>query len=307
MSMNTSQARVVDPILSNVVRGYKNGKFVGNKLFPTVPVGTSGGQIIEFGKEAFQLYNTRRAPGANTKRVDFGYLGKPFSLFQDALEGKVPFELMREASKVPGINLGTRAVNTVMAIMALSLEHAQATMARDANNYDADHKVDLALAKWTDDANDPLGDIDTGKEAVADSIGIEPNILTLSNGAFLAARRNAKVRENFKYTNSKSITAEMLAEYFDVEEVVVGKAISFDAQGVSTPVWGNDAVLAYSAQNPSGQEEPSFGYTYELDGSPYVETAYQDRSAKSWIYPVTTERAPVIAGAVGGYLLQNVK
>ena len=37
-----------------------------------------------------------------------------------------------------------------------------------------------------------------------------------------------------------------------------------------------------------------------------VEMAYQDRNAKSWIYPVTDERAPVIAAASAGYLIQTV-
>lgn len=304
--MNTAQARVIDPILSSVVRGYKTPEYIGNQLFPLVETPVSGGQIIEFGKEAFRLYNTRRAPGSNTKRVEFGYSGKPFAVFNDRLEGKVPLEHLRDAAKVPGINLGTRSVNGVMKIMALGLEHEQATLARNAANYSNDNKINLTASKWTDSLNDPSSDINTGKEAITDSIGIEPNTLILSNAAFLAARSNAKVAERFKYTSSASVTTEMLAEFFDVEHVVVGKAISFNDDGVSVPVWGKDAVLAYVAQNSSGQEEPSFGYTYQLTGSPMVEKPYQDRNANSWIYPVSTSRAPVIAGASAGYLLQNL-
>lgn len=306
MSMNNSQVRVINPILTNVALGYGNQTLVGNTLFPRVPVQVAGGQVLEFGTESFRLYNARRAPGADTKRVDFGYLGKPFALYQDSLEGKVPFEYMRDASRVPGINLGTRAVNGVMRSLSLGLEKEQADIARNAANYDADHKVDLSAAKWTDDANNPNTDLDTGKTAVADSIGMEPNTLVLSRAAFYAAKNNAKVIERFKYTSKESITAEMLAALWDLDRVVVGKAITFDDKNVSTYLWGSDAILAYVPEHSEGMEEPSYAYTYTMEGNPMAEQPYQDRGAKSWIYPVVYERAPVLCGMSAGYLLQNV-
>ena len=73
MALSTAGVRVIDPILSNVVQGYSNMDLVGKNLFPNVPVFASGGQIIEFGKEAFKLYNARRAPGGKTSRIQMGY------------------------------------------------------------------------------------------------------------------------------------------------------------------------------------------------------------------------------------------
>ncbi|PND29710.1 hypothetical protein C1I89_33255, partial [Achromobacter pulmonis] len=129
MNMNTRQVRVIDPILSNVAQGYTHPERVGFTLFPRVPVKQRGGQIIEFGRDSFKRYTTRRAPGANTKRVQFGYEGKPFALVQDALEGKVPWEHMQDAAQVPGIDLGTEATNEVMEILSLALEIEQAEIA----------------------------------------------------------------------------------------------------------------------------------------------------------------------------------
>src|SRR5690606_25974123 len=67
--MTPQQVRVVDPVLSQVALGYRHPEHVGMALFPRVPVQVSGGQILEFGKESFRLYNSLRAPGAATKRV----------------------------------------------------------------------------------------------------------------------------------------------------------------------------------------------------------------------------------------------
>ena len=102
--MTNQQVRVIDPILSNVALGYKHPEHVGGVLCPSVPVMLSGGQVLEFGKESFREYNIRRAPGTGTKRIQFGYLGRPFALVQDALEGVVPFEHMRDANVMPGID-----------------------------------------------------------------------------------------------------------------------------------------------------------------------------------------------------------
>src|SRR5690625_4750053 len=80
MPMNNRQVRVVDPILTTVARGYQNPQFVGNRLFPEVPVPISGGQIIEFNKESWRKYNLRRTPGGDVVEIDYGYAGKPYAL-----------------------------------------------------------------------------------------------------------------------------------------------------------------------------------------------------------------------------------
>ena len=60
--MNNAQARVIDPILTTVARGFKHPGFVADRLFPRVNVNARGGNVISFGREDFRLYNTRRAP-----------------------------------------------------------------------------------------------------------------------------------------------------------------------------------------------------------------------------------------------------
>jgi len=305
MPQNLAQVRVIDPILTTVVQGYKNAELVGMSLFPAVPVQVSGGQVIEFGKESFKLYNARRAPGGATKRIDFGYQGKAFALKQDSLEAKVPREYQRDASQVPNIDLATRAVNLVMMSLTLALEDEQAKLATDAANYDASHKVALAgNDKWSSTGK-PMDHIDAGKEAVRSSVGIYPNTLLLSAKAFKACKNNTNVIDRFKYTGRDSITPEMLASLFDLQRVVVGRAIVFDDAGTSTDVWGNNAILAYVPDAPSGMEQPSFGYTYTMEGHPLVEVPYYDNNTKSWIYGVSYERAAVLSGITSGYLIQN--
>lgn len=304
--MNNKGVRVIDPVLSTHAQGYRQAGLVGEHLFPRVGVSVRGGQVIEFGKEAFMLYNARRVPGGSTKRVQFGYAGKPFALVQDSLEGVVPREHLSDATRVPGIKLGQRATNTVMRSVLLALENDQAILARNPANYDANHKVDLAGSKWTDPARNPSTDIATAREAIRASVGIYPNTVLLSATAFAAAKENPHIVERFKYTSKDSITAEMLASLWDIQKVVVGAAV-VSAGADFGDVWGDDVIVAYVAPE-SGDlnvEEPSYGYTYMLDDHPLVEEAYYDNNSKSWCYPVTVDRLPVLSGITAGYLIQN--
>ena len=308
--MSTSQARVIDPVLSTVAQGYKNAELIGMSLFPVVPVGQRGGKIITFGKEDFALYNTARAPGANTKRVQFGYSGASFALESHSLEGQVPYELMEDAQAVPGINMGSTAVYKTQSIIMNRLEFAQATLATNAANYPATNKATLAgTSQWSDFAagvSDPIKDVETAKEAVRRQTGRRPNTVVLGASVFALLKQHPKVVDRMKYTGRDVATVELLAALFGVERVVVGEAVYTDNAGAMQDMWGKAVVVAYT--NMSGVADagsPTFGYTYRLTGYPMVESPYPERNTKSWIYPVTDEVAPVIAGATAGYLLSG--
>jgi hypothetical protein len=305
--MTPAQARVIDPILSEVAQGYKNADLVGMALFPRVPVGQRGGKIITFGKEAFRLYNTGRTPGSNTKRVQFGYAGAPFALEQHALEGVVPVENMDEAAAVPGIDLGAGAIGQTQDIIALRLEYAQAVLATTAANYAASNKITLAgVDQWSDfsGTSDPIDDIEVAKEAVRAQIAKRPNTVVMGAAVFAKLKQHPKIVDRIKYTGRDVATTDLLASLFGVKQVLVGDAVYENDAGVMVDVWGKFVVVAYTEMGGIADHgRPTFGYTYGLRGFPVAEQPYPDRNAKSWIYPVTDEVSPVIAGAAGGYLI----
>ena len=61
MADRLKQLRIVDPVLTNIARGYRNAQFIGEALFPVVSVDKEGATIPKFGKEAFRLWETERA------------------------------------------------------------------------------------------------------------------------------------------------------------------------------------------------------------------------------------------------------
>lgn len=306
--MTPGQARVIDPILTTVAQGYQNADFVGAALFPVVPVDQRGGKIITFGKEDFMLYNTGRAPGGSTKRVQYGYLGNPYSLEQHALEGLVPFELMEDANAVPGIDMGKVAVMKTQNIIALRTEHEQAQLATTAANYAASNKATLSgTDQWDDPASKPATQIGDAVSTVRSKVGKRANTVLMGAAAWDVLKNHPEVIERIKFTGRDAATPELLANLWNVKRVLVGDAVYADDAGNFIDVWGKNVVVAYTdIGSLQDMGLPSYGYTYQLRNHPIVESAYQDRNQKSWVYPVTDERSPVIAGALAGFLYSAV-
>lgn len=307
--MTPGQARIVDPILTTHALGYVRPGNVGQFLFPRVEVATLGGKVTTFGKEGFRRYNTKRSPGEATKRVQFGYDGKPYAIVLSALEAVVPDEIASEAAAGPGLNASQDSVDLVLDVMELEHECECADIARNTSNYDSDHKVALAgAARWRGASGDPTKDVEAGKDAIRASIGIRPNVGVISASAYAAAKANAKIQDYLKHLGARTLTLEILASMWEIPNLYLGEAVA--ASGVDDDlgdVWGGDVILAYVApangSNRRAAAKPSYGYTYTMRGEPNVRQAYRDENRQSWIHPVNNNRTPVLSGMVAGYLI----
>jgi len=165
----------------------------------------------------------------------------------------------------------------------------------------------LGTSQWSDfsGVSDPIADIEAAKEAVRIKIGKRPNTVAVGAAVWAKLRQHPKIIDRIKWTGSDSATPEMVANLFGVKRLLVGDAI-YDNGGTFSDVWGKFAVVSYTELGPLRElGVPSFGYTYRLNGYPLVEEPYRERNVKSWIYPVTDEVSPVIAGNTAGYLISG--
>ncbi|MBX9881261.1 MAG: major capsid protein [Sphingomonas sp.] len=310
MLMSPDQARVVDPILTEHARGYTNAEFIWNGLFPTVTMPTRAAKRIEFGRDSFKRPPVKRAPGAQIGQMDFGYEGKNVALTQRALSAKTPVEHLEEAAEVPGIDLQRMAVDLVLNVIALDKEIEAATIARNAALYPNNNKIALTDAdKWSDAASDPLDQLGDYRETIRKRIGKRPNTLAVGGALATALSTHPKIRDHFKYTTSSTVTVDMLKAYFQVDNLLVGDAIYDQQDGTSLDIWGGDAILAYVAPaSTAGQRNmalPSYGYTYQLRGHPFVQPPVYVRDFRSWFNDVFDEYSPELVGADAGFLIQN--
>lgn len=127
--------------------------------------------------------------------------------------------------------------------------------------------------QWDDDANsDPFTDISTGQTVILQNTGYLPNVLVITWPVYQALRKHPLVIDRIKYTNpafAGTITPALLASAFDIERIVVSRAVyNSAAENVAANmqfVAGKVALLAYSAPSP-GLMQPTAGYTFGWSG-----------------------------------------
>jgi len=310
MPMNHPQIRLgIDPIQSKLAQSYHPNIFnAGEALFPTVPVNSRSGQIMQWGKEAFQIVDTERAPGTITKRAGLAYSGKTYVLVDHALNSVVAIEDMEEANAVPGVDLAQPAIQLTQDKIKLSLEKEKSDLSTTLAAYPAGHSTTLSgTDQWSDYANsDPAADVQAGIDAIEDAEGVTPNRLVMSTLVARTLRRHTKVIDFIKAigANLTKVTDEQLADYFGVDEVVITSAHYTDENGDNQYFWGKDVVLAYVNPNPTSNKVRSYGYTYNLKGYPFVKQPWFDEDSDSWVYGTKAAEKPVLTANGCGYLIK---
>lgn len=320
MTMSAAEIRLKqNPILTSLLLGLGQGKFIAEALFPRLPQVLSGVTLAKLSDERMKKYNLRRAPGGTTKRIDIKFEGVTYTVDQYAVDVPIPRELIRESDESRKLNVGNYldiskiAMSTAMQVLGLDYEIEVATLATDVNTYASGHVVALAGGtKWSAATGTPVTDIRAAAEVIRKKIGMRPNKLTLSADAFFALTTNAEVKGYLPNTNTGPATLEQLKTILNVPEIVIGDAVWKDDAGVGQDVWGNNAILAYvpSIGGSSGDislAEPGFGFTNVIEGHPFAETPYYDSGSKSWVYGATYERRPNVAYDEAAFLFTNPK
>ncbi len=299
--------RIVDKVLTKVVLGFDlDQEFSGHHLFPDVQVTEMGGKIVKFGKESYVVLNTKRSPAETVRGIGINYSSDDYVLENRLLEALSPEEFIEVGQKA-NIAVKAQSVNQVMRLMRLEGEYDKAQLAQDANIYATNNKETLSgSSQWSNPTVDILQQIEDAKATIRAKTGRYPNVFHLDPKSYLALKRNEQIKEQFKYSGKASITTDMLANFFDVDSVVVGKAIH--AENVDSDfidLWQH-SVLAYVApKNMRAKAVPSFGYNYVGQGFPHVEKEYFEKSDRSWHNPVLFRDKAVLTDNGAGFLFMN--
>lgn len=298
-----SKLRVVDPVLTNLAAGYTNEQFVGDQLMPFVSVDKEGGKIPLFGKEHFKVYSTERALRAKSNRINPEDIGS-VDVAMDEHDLEYPIDYREDAESA--FPLQARATNTVVEGIRLRHEVMVATMVQNVATYAAGNKIVLAgTSQFTDATSDPEGVISDAKAAVRAKIVKEPNTMVIGYATWRVLKRHKALRAILSNDRPRLVQLADLREIFEIENIVVGRAVKASDAGVTSDIWGDNIVLAYVPQ-VSGERspyEPSFGYTLRKKGNPIVDTRTED--GKIELIRNTDIFRPFLLGADAGYLISD--
>lgn len=311
-----SNLRIVNTVLSNLAVGYTNGAFVATALMPYVSVDKEAGLVPIFNKDHFKVYATERALRAKSNRINPGDVGTtPYALTEHDLESAIDYREEAESA----FPLQRNATMQVTEGIRLRHEKMVADLVQNAATYAASNKIALSgTDSFTDPDSDPEGVIDDAKAAVRSKIVKDPNTMVIGYSMWRSLKKHPKLKAILSDTRPRLVQLADLREIFEIPNIVIGRAVFATDAGVTSDIWGRNAVLAFVPDAPQApvvdgmagdpgamrsEYEPSFGYTLRKRGQPLVDTRTED--GKLEIVRNTDIFQPFLLGADAGYLVAD--
>jgi hypothetical protein len=237
----------VNVALTNVSIAYRNPSFISDIIAPLVGVRKQQDRyfIYDSEREAFRSTSDRRAPGAEANEVNFALSTDSYYCADHALVSVIPDEERENADPViqPDID------RTEFLSDKIDLNKEIELAGTVANDTTLGGTTLTTTGQWSHADSDPLIAVEAGKAAIVSAVQVVPNTLVLPYEVYVKVRTHADVLDALKYTNSGLPSPQALADYFDVERVLVPRAVKNTAQPGQTAsmsyVWGKNAFLCY--------------------------------------------------------------
>lgn len=257
----------VDSILTSVSVAYMQSQManIARRVFPLVPVAKQSDKYYVYGAEAWVRDEAqKRAPG--TESAGGGWTVSTDSYYADvyAIHKDIDEQLVANAdgNMDPEGEAARYVVDQILRKMEVDFASTFLTTGVWGSSV-------TPGTLWDNVASDPLWDIALGKRTVLVNTGFEPNVGVTTPPVFDALRLHPDVKDQFKHTTSESITADMLARVFGLDELIVSKAIkATNNEGATLAtsfIGGKHLLLAYRARTP-GLLTPSAGYCFSWQG-----------------------------------------
>lgn len=278
MPQPTQTAVHVDAVLSNISVAYipKQDQFIAAKAFPMVPVDHQTDKYWKYTKEDwFRDEARRRADASESSGSGYNLGTDSYSCDVYAHHKDIGDKTKANADK--GLNLSEDAVRFVTTRLLLRQELQFVADAFTTGVWGTDVSGAVTgngtttRTYWNDYANsDPIEDVEDAKEQILRNTGYKANVLIVGYQVWRKLKNHPLFIDRIKFTSSDAITKQIVARYFEVDEILVAESIYVSSkEGASSPTFafafGKSALLMYRTPNP-GLLEPTAGYTFVWNG-----------------------------------------
>ena len=306
MSAHLRALRQVDPVLTNLSVGYRQAGFIGEQLFPVVYQDKEGFKVPVFGKASFVEYDTERAVGAESNIITLDAASTlPVVLEEHDLAAGVDYREQTESM----FDEKAKATRRVTSGIQLRQEIQIAKMVQTKSVYGKDLSTTLTGdAQWNSPNSNPQKAVSDAKELVRLRTGQKPNIMVMGASVVNTLKYHPQLMALLGIASLKMLTMEHLKALFEVDEIIVGEAVSSPNKKDFVDIWGDFASLLIrpkSGDNGGDETVPSFGYTFRKRGMPVVDR-YDGVGGKVQFVRYTDIRKAAVVGGEGGYLFDKV-
>jgi hypothetical protein len=302
-------ANYVDPLLTNLARGYTVKGHLNEIILPVIPVKLPTAKIMDQDGANMRLISSVKSPLGKTPTIDIKYeTADSYTLVENAV--KVPIsekDLDNEVRPFNGLKQGQELTQDVLSI---AREYALASWMGTVGNFSNSDTLS-GTAQWGGSADDPVGDISLAIQTAADAAHVDDEDISLvfPRSVFRILQYDDDIMDNlgFKYNRSGGLTKEDIRRAFGVKQVLVpggryntaekGQTDSFSA------IWGKHAWAVYINPRPT-LKELSFGYTPRRKAALMVDKWWAN-DEKVWYVRCTDEYDQYIMNETAAYMIED--
>lgn len=262
--------------LPNILEAYVNNKMVANRVCPVVKVMNRSDKVasIPFGT-GLSPADTRLAGQASmVPELTWSVATRgTYAVEDQGLRSFIPVDSVTNAD--PPFEVRRRTATILASTMELMDEIEGAALLGTSGNYASGYSSTISSVtdRWNNDASDPADQVRTGVAKLLTNDGQTKVVVVLGRDVFRALQKHPKVLAAFYSRPSTAsgpttmtVTEKMLAELFEVDEVVVGKAKKNTANAGQTvslsDVWSNFASAVVVNDSPSAEVPCGFAHRF---------------------------------------------
>lgn len=296
-----------------------NDGFIASRVFPVTPVMKQSGV---FGKVVLEeiIKNagaTKRAPGAGYWRNTTQFTTDSYACEEYGIEETIDD---REAAMYRSyLDARMFAVDRALLQLMIEAEMRVAALAMDYTTYNGNAALNNSVSTGWVTGGTPRKDVATSKHDFFLNCGFYPNAMIMNQRVFDIIRYNSDVTTAIASSGAgesiktRMITAQQVAQVFDVDQVLVASAPKNTAAPTAAAsiahVWG-DYVMLVKIATTNDMKEPCIGRSFHWaeDGSVYsgrVES-YREERARSEVIRVRHDVDEKRLHTKCGFLIQNV-
>ncbi len=250
-------------ILSQLAQKYENRDYIADKILKPVDVPNIIGQYHVWDRAVtFRVQNTTYGPDASANQIDVKATKSSFTLVDHALKAYIDERELNQAPEVAIRAVKTRALTNALLLKKESLAAAQLF----SSSVMTTGGTLSGTSQWSHASSTGTLGPKYAILTAARSLIKQPNTLVMSRAVYDTLQLHSEVVAAIQYSQGAVDTREILARYFQVDQILVGQAFYDTANEGQTEslgaVWGKHCLLCYVAPGASSplMDEVSVGY-----------------------------------------------
>ena len=245
----------------------EQSKFIAGQCFPLISVPKQSDLFFQYSQGDFMRAEAAiRAPGTESKGAGYDLTTASYSAAVFALHKDVADQI-RQNADAP-LNMDADATKFLTQQMLIKRDLDWSTDFFSGGSWTGSTTAGNITpgTKWDASGATPIEDIEAQADSIEAKTGFRGNTLVLGVDAYNALKNSADVVDRIRYTQTGTVTEELLASLLGMKKVMVARGVYNSAlEGATDSVGriytGDSALLLYVPDSPSLMH-PSAGYTF---------------------------------------------